>query len=182
MTTNLGASVLADVANKDADVREYRDLLFSDLAISLSPEFLGRLTEIVPFQPLSNKILTDIAMMRIKELSQRIYRKHGVRLRLVNETYELPDGFLQTSFTVNKVLAYLVADRVKKDANNGGGRAVARRIESEVASVVAEFLNKHPNAYKSFDYISLSVEGKMVLDDRFDAEGSARIKVTPHVK
>lgn len=182
MTTNLGASVLADVANKDADVREYRDLLFSDLAISLSPEFLGRLTEIVPFQPLSNKILTDIAMMRIKELNQRIYRKHGVRLQLVNETYELPDGFLQTSFTVNKVLAYLVADRVKRDANNGGGRAVARRIESEVASVVAAFLNKHPNAYKSFDYISLSVEGKMVLDDRFDAEGSARIKVTPHAK
>lgn len=182
MTTNLGASVLADVANKDADVREYRDLLFSDLAISLSPEFLGRLTEIVPFQPLSNKILTDIAMMRIKELNQRIYRKHGVRLQLVNETYELPDGFLQTSFTVNKVLAYLVADRVKKDANNGGGRAVARRIESEVASVVAAFLNKHPNAYKSFDYISLSVEGKMVLDDRFDAEGSAHIKVTPHAK
>ena len=182
MTTNLGASVLADVANKDADVREYRDLLFSDLAISLSPEFLGRLTEIVPFQPLSNKILTDIAMMRIKELNQRIYRKHGIRLQLVNETYELPDGFLQTSFTVNKVLAYLVADRVKRDANNGGGRAVARRIESEVASVVAAFLNKHPNAYKSFDYISLSVEGKMVLDDRFDAEGSARIKVTPHAK
>lgn len=182
MTTNLGASVLADVANKDADVREYRDLLFSDLAITLSPEFLGRLTEIVPFQPLSNKILTEIAMMRIKELNQRIYRKHGVRLRLVDEMYELPDGFLQTSFTVNKVLAYLVADRVKKDANNGGGRAVARRIESEVASVVAAFLNKHPNAYKSFDYISLSVEGKMVLDDRFDAEGSARIKVTPHVK
>lgn len=182
MTTNLGASVLADVANKDADVREYRDLLFSDLAITLSPEFLGRLTEIVPFQPLSNKILTDIAMMRIKELNQRIYRKHGVRLQLVNETYELPDGFLQTSFTVNKVLAYLVADRVKKDANNGGGRAVARRIESEVASVVAAFLNKHPNAYKSFDYISLSVEGKMVLDDRFDAEGSAHIKVTPHAK
>lgn len=182
MTTNLGASVLADVANKDADVREYRDLLFSDLAISLSPEFLGRLTEIVPFQPLSNKILTDIAMMRIKELNQRIYCKHGVRLQLVNETYELPDGFLQTSFTVNKVLAYLVADRVKKDANNGGGRAVARRIESEVASVVAAFLNKHPNAYKSFDYISLSVEGKMVLDDRFDAEGSAHIKVTPHAK
>lgn len=182
MTTNLGASVLADVANKDADVREYRDLLFSDLAISLSPEFLGRLTEIVPFQPLSNKILTDIAMMRIKELNQRIYRKHGIRLQLANETYELPDGFLQTSFTVNKVLAYLVADRVKRDANNGGGRAVARRIESEVASVVAAFLNKHPNAYKSFDYISLSVEGKMVLDDRFDAEGSARIKVTPHAK
>lgn len=182
MTTNLGAGVLADVANKDADVREYRDLLFSDLAITLSPEFLGRLTEIVPFQPLSNKILTDIAMMRIKELNQRIYRKHGVRLQLVNETYELPDGFLQTSFTVNKVLAYLVADRVKRDANNGGGRAVARRIESEVASVVAAFLNKHPNAYKSFDYISLSVEGKMVLDDRFDAEGSARIKVTPHAK
>lgn len=182
MTTNLGASVLADVANKDADVREYQALLFSELAVTLSPEFLGRLSAIVPFQPLSNKILTDIATLRINELSRRIRAKYGVTIKLASEKYRIPDGFRHTTFDVNKVLAYLVTDHVKKDANNGGGRAVARRIESELASAVASEINKHDNVRELYDYFKVSVSGKMVLDDIYDAEGSAHITVTPHLR
>ena len=179
MTTNLGANVLADVANKDADVREYQALLFSELAVTLSPEFLGRLSAIVPFQPLDNKVLTEIALLRLNELSHRIYAKFGVSLILDKTKYTLPNGFTKTKFNVNKVLAYLVADRVKKDANNGGGRAIARRIDSEVASAVATALNKASIDGVKYDSFVLSVEGKMVLDDRYDAQGTAYIKVTP---
>lgn len=182
MTTNLGAGVLADVANKDADVREYQELLFSELAITLSPEFLGRLSAIVPFQPLNNRVLTEIALLRVNELSKRIYRRYGVSLKLAKEDYDLPDGFLQSSFRVNKVLAYLVADHIKKDANNGGGRAVARRIESEVASVIATELNHNSNIRERYDHFILSIEGVMVLDNRYDARGTAHIKVTPHLR
>ena len=182
MTTNLGANVLADVANKDADVREYQALLFSELAVTLSPEFLGRLSAIVPFQPLSNKILAEIANLRIRELNRRIKAKYGVGIRLAPEKYEIPDGFRQKTFSINKVLAYLVTDHVKKDANNGGGRAIARRIESELASVVASEINKVDNVREKYDYFKISVSGKMVLDDVYDANGSAHITVTPHLR
>lgn len=182
MTTNLGAGVLADVANKDGDVRDYQQLLFSELAVTLSPEFLGRLSAIVPFQPLSRKILAEIAQLRLDELNRRVYSKYGITLKLNPETYSLPDGYRQTVFKVNKVLAYIVADRVIVNANNGGGRAVSRRIDSELSSVVASILNKHNRPRLKYDYFELKVEGKMVLDDIFDAQGSAHITVTPHLR
>lgn len=180
MTTNLGATVLKDIADNEGDVNEYKKLLFSELAVTLKPEFLGRLTEIVPFKPLGNQTLTQIADLRIKELSNRIYRKFGVIIKLSSQTIDIPDGYETRNFTVNKVLAYIVADKVVRNANSGGGRAVARRIESEVASQIATFLNKTPHVHKTYDYLTLSIHGKMVIEDAFDKNGSAGIKVTPH--
>lgn len=180
MTTNLGATVLKDIADNEGNVNEYKRLLFAELAVSLKPEFLGRLTEIVPFQPLGNQTLTQIADLRIKDLSNRTYRKFGVKIKLSSQTIDLPDGYETRDFKANKVLAYIVADKVVRNANSGGGRAVARRIESEVASQVATFLNKNPHAYKKYDYLTLSIQGKMVIEDVYDKNGSASIKVTPH--
>lgn len=182
MTTNLGASTLADVANKDADAREYEELLFSELSITLKPEFLGRLSAIVPFQPLSNKTLVEIAELRFKELNRRIYQKYGIQLRLSPKKQELGDGYRQEIFEANRVLAYIVTDKVVRNANNGGGRAVSRRIEQEVASAVSDFVNKHPRPHLKYDYLVLEVSGKMVLDDMYDSEGSAHLVVRPHKK
>ena len=179
MTTNLGAGTLNYVANNDSDVRQYQPLLFADLSVDLSPEFLGRLSAIVPFQPLSNHILIQIAQLRITELSKRIRAKYGIPISLSGEKYTIPDGYSMDSFSTNKVLGYIVVDHVVKNANNGGGRSVARRIESEIASSVATWLNTHPKAYKTYSEIRLSVEGKMVLDDKFDSEGTAHIKIEP---
>ena len=179
MTSNLGAETLKNIAENDGDVSDYTKLLMSDLQINLSPEFLGRLSAVVPFQPLGNGTLAEIAEIRFKDLDRRIYTKYGIRLVLKKEDYELPDGYSQGTVTVNKVLAYIVANGVERSSNNGGGRLIARRIEQEVAAVVSEYINKHPNPKESILGLQVSVTGKMILDDRYDSEGSARLQVSP---
>lgn len=182
MTTNLGAETIGSAANRDDDVREVKSLLFAELAITLAPEFLGRISAIVPFQPLSNQVLAEITKLRFAELNKRTYRKYGVKLKMGPEQFELMDGFKSTTFKTPKLVAYLVADHVKKDANAGGGRAIANRMYEEVAPKVAALVKNTSKPHLKYDYLEVSVTGKLVLENKYDAEGTAEIQVKPHVR
>lgn len=172
MTSNLGVDTITDAASNDADVRQYQRLLFSELALQLRPEFLGRISAIVPFTSLSPKTLVSITRIHMAKL-QKMLKSKGVQLAFESEKSSFIDVFYNETVTTYRLFDYLVRDNVSKDPNQGGGRALNNRINAEVIAPIASLLNRDP----SVSVISIGVSGKMVSDDLFDSRGNAHVVV-----
>jgi ATP-dependent Clp protease ATP-binding subunit ClpB len=69
MTSNIGSQLLID-SPLDRDERLHEALLEV-----FKPEFLNRIDEQVVFNPISEKVLQEIALVRLDELKQRLQRK-----------------------------------------------------------------------------------------------------------
>jgi ATP-dependent Clp protease ATP-binding subunit ClpC len=93
LTSNLGASAGATdergffgfgPQEKDSDSDAFRDELISEL----SPAFVGRITRICRFQPLSRPALRQVASKFVSQISQRL-REHQVTLELTDDAYDV---------------------------------------------------------------------------------------------
>ena len=121
------------------------------------PELLGRIDCIVPFQPLSEQTMKDIVRMKLQKLRRDILQKHGIKVGVQE-----------------KVIRYLVEDNLDTDSDSGGARTVVAKLESEVTTKIAKFINQNPGVYK----IKVSVEGRLAADDVNKLISDAYIEVS----
>lgn len=170
MTTNAGNEIYKNIAQYNADdegmgnwIKDYTNLIRKSLTETTGgnkfpPELLGRVTPI-PFQPLSINTQYEIARMQLKELRNRVRQQHGCNLVIAN-----------------RVLDYIVKDNLSVDADSGGARAVMAKLDSEVISEVARFLNTNPGCYQA----RIDVEGVMASEDKNRRVSKAKVVVKPY--
>lgn len=162
ITTNVASEVYSSALdyadNDDKGLESYNRVIQKALLNSpvFSPELINRVDMIIPFKPLSRESLMKIAKKRIGELRNLIARKHNI----VVHFDEL-------------IINYLILENLDTSTNGGGGRSIKRRIDDEITSKLAEFLNLYP----SIRNVSVMVEGKMRSTDKKERTGNARIIV-----
>lgn len=83
-TSNIGSEYIADFFEEGGQLPSGRELL-EKLSGYFRPEFLGRLTEIVPFAPVSEEVLLRIFEIHLGELLQATCRK-GISVEVEAKT------------------------------------------------------------------------------------------------
>ena len=168
LTTNAGSEIYKTIAQYGASdegseriAKKYDSLIRRSLSETsgdnrFPPELIGRIDVMVPFQPLSRATMGNIVKMKLRKLKDQVRSRHGVEL------------------VVNKdVIRYLVEDNLSTDSDAGGARVVMSKLESEVTTNVARFINEHPFVSR----IGVKVEGDMAIDNKNQLESRAYIKV-----
>ena len=169
MTTNAASEIYRNIAQYNVDdrgsgkqMRKYQKLIRRSIMSTTGenkfpPELLGRIDVIVPFQPLSEDTMKRIVLNKIRDLQKDVMCKHNVKLDVSK-----------------KVIKYLVEEHGDTDSDAGGARAVISRLESDVTTEVARYINLHPRA----KYIAVRVEGEMAVDNKLQLESNAYISVS----
>lgn len=168
LTTNAGSEIYKTISQYSSDdngsekiAKKYDRLIKRSLSETsgdnrFPPELIGRIDVMVPFQPLSRETMANIVRMKLRSLKQSVRERHGVELRI--------DG---------KVVKYLVEDNLSTDSDSGGARVVMSKLESEVTTSVARFINEHRYVTR----IGVKVDGEMAVDNKNKLESEACIKV-----
>lgn len=168
LTTNAGSEIYQTIAQYGVDdtgsgqvMKKYNKLIRESISSTTGdnkfpPELLGRIDTIVPFQPLSESTMKKIVEMKLLKLKDEVQRKHNVSLKIQE-----------------KVVRYLVEDNLDTDSNSGGARKVMSKLESDVTTAIARFINAHPNVRT----IGVKVEGELAADHKDKLESEAYIKV-----
>lgn len=166
MTTNAGSEVFDDINNYAVDDegsgRELEDFLkIIETSIrdtkGFPPELLGRIDEIVPFQPLSLKTKAKIAKKELLRLRNDVMRKHGVHLRVDD-----------------RVLTYLSVDMSENEAKAGGARETVRAVNKGVKTDVAQFINEHPD----IKHVQVAIVGQMRAENKRLRKSRAKVVVS----
>lgn len=168
LTTNAGSEIYKTIAQYGASdegseriAKKYDSLIRRSLSETsgdnrFPPELIGRIDVMVPFQPLSRATMGNIVKMKLRKLKDQVRSRHGVEL------------------VINKdVIRYLVDDNLSTDSDAGGARVVMSKLESEVTTNVARFINEHPFVSR----IGVKVDGDMAIDNKNQLESRAYIKV-----
>lgn len=173
MTTNAGSEIYKDIAQYAQDdrgsgelLKKYNKLIRSSISSTTGsnrfpPELLGRIDAIVPFQPLSEATQRQIITNKLHDLQDEVAAKHGVQIDISR-----------------KVVDYIVKDNLDSDSDSGGARAAISKLESEVTTAVAAFINE----YKGIDHIVVKVKGDMAFEHKGMLESKAIISVQPVAK
>lgn len=168
LTTNAGTEIYKTIAQYESDdsgdgsfLARYdrlirRSLTASTGGVKFPPELLGRIDCIVPFQPLSYKTMRAICNLRLKELRRRLLDKHGVDISVEE-----------------RVVTYLVEDSLTNDSDAGGARAVMSKLESEVTTGIARFINLHPDIRN----IHVEIEGQLASENKNLIKSDACVKI-----
>lgn len=163
ITTNAGSEIYESIAHyvDDEDgskgLSDYTKVIRASLMAdpSFPPELLNRIDSVISFQPLGPKTMESIARRELLKLKEKIYKKHGVQVEITED-----------------VVSYLVYENLDKDTDNGGARGVVRRLNFEVASAVARYINLY-NASK----VGVRIAGKMAYRDKTLLKSDARVEV-----
>lgn len=168
LTTNAGSEIYKTISQYASDdtgsgkeMKKYDKLIRQSISSTTGdnrfpPELLGRIDTIVPFQPLSEETKKKIVSNKLEKLVQEVAFKHNIQL-----SYE------------QKVIQYIVEDNLDTDSDSGGARGAIAKLEAEVTTAVARFINKYPNAYR----IKLVVKGQMMSENKNQLESSAYIAI-----
>lgn len=148
MTTNAGSEIFETISNyatdDTGDGRAIKDFI-KNIHTSIKnkgfpPELLGRVDEIVPFQPLSETTQDRIITKKLKDVASEVYARHGVVMHCSH-----------------KVMEFLLVDQVEESAESGGARGAVRSLQREVVTEVATFINTYPEVRD----IYVDVDGQM---------------------
>lgn len=170
LTTNAGSEIYKTIAQygesnseKDMEIiaKKYDKLIRRSLSETsgdnrFPPELIGRIDVMVPFQPLSRDTMSNIVKMKLRKLKEQVRARHGVHLVIDKD-----------------VIRYLVEDNLSTDSDSGGARIVMSKLETEVTTNVARYINEHPFASR----IAVKVGGDMAIDNKRQLESRASIKV-----
>ena len=170
LTTNAGSEIYKTIAqygesNSEKDMaiiaKKYDKLIRRSLSETsgdnrFPPELIGRIDVMVPFQPLSRETMGNIVIMKLRKLKAQVKARHGVQLVIDKD-----------------VVRYLVEDNLSTDSDSGGARIVMSKLETEVTTNVARYINEHPFASR----IAVKVDGDMAIDNKRQLESKASIKV-----
>lgn len=172
LTTNAGSEIYKNIAQYNVDdtgggsqMKKYNKLIRASISGTTGdnrfpPELLGRIDAIIPFQPLSEETMKKICIAKLKKLNEEVAKKHNVTVHFEN-----------------RVVRYLVEENLDTDSDAGGARAVVSKLESEVTTAVARFINTSPNVSS----IVVKVEGDMAIENKNQLESKAYISVEPYV-
>ncbi len=80
MTSNLGSDIIGDAKDK----KETEQKVWERLHSHFKPEFLNRLDSVVIYNPLSPKVLVEIAKNQLEEVQSRI-RENGIELKITDD-------------------------------------------------------------------------------------------------
>jgi ATP-dependent Clp protease ATP-binding subunit ClpA len=92
-TSNIGSTYVAEQFNKGGIPSSNR--LLETMGDHFRPEFLGRLTEIIPFAPMNGKTVQNILRIQLESLYQTL-EKQGIRLSIEEKAFE---QLAQSGFT-----------------------------------------------------------------------------------
>lgn len=171
VTTNAGSEIYQNISQYNVDdtgsgkmMEKYEKLIQSSIKGTTGggkfpPELLGRIDCLVPFQPLSLETMKKICISKLNKLRDEVQMKHHIVMQ-----YE------------KRVVQYVVVDKMTTDSDSGGARAVVSRIEKEITTEVARFVNSHPNYDGKTMYVC--VKGKLASEDKNQLETDAHIVVS----
>lgn len=171
ITTNAGSEIYKTISQYQVDdtgsgklLQKYEALIRESIRTTTGgnkfpPELLGRIDCIVPFQPLSEHTMGLICQTRLNELREKVMRIHNVRINWDN-----------------RIVKYLVQDKMTTDADAGGARGVISRIEKEVTVEVARFINENPHL-RNGRQIWVGVEGVLAVEDKNRKDSAGRVYV-----
>lgn len=169
MTTNAGSEIYETISQYNVDdTGSGKELMerMKEIRRSISttqgegkfpPELLGRIDAIVPFQPLSRETQRKVVFNKLRQMVQEVMSKHGVRVKVSD-----------------RVVSYLVDDKVETDSNAGGARAAIAKMTSEVTTEVAAFINAHPGER----VIRIDIIGTMRNEDKVLLKSDAYVEVS----
>lgn len=170
MTTNVGNEIYKHIAQYHSDssgsgdaFAHFDKLIRRSITATAGdgkfpPELLGRIDTIVPFQPLNDDTMKKIVRNRLIKLENLVKDRYNVVMKYHN---------------VNDIIDYLVLDKVDTNSDAGGARSVVSKVESEVYTAVAEFINANPNVKT----IGLKREGDASYTDKTRLKSTAYIAV-----
>lgn len=168
LTTNSGSEVFRTIAQYNVDdtgsgtqMARYNKLIRSSITATnesnkFPPELLGRIDCLVPFQPLSSSTMEQIILMKLRKLKADVLQKHNVRLNVGK-----------------KLIRYIVYDNLDTDSDSGGARAAVSKLESEVTTALARYINAHPGCPE----MSIVVRGEMACDHEDMLESKAHVEI-----
>lgn len=135
MTTNVGSEVYKNIAqyaqddNGSGGMFDYVKVIQASLRNSQSfpTELINRIDVPISFQPLSPKTQERILNMKLNRFKDLVKEKHGVTLVIKKNVRD-----------------YLIYENLDNDTDNGGARGVVRRMNLELISSTARYINTHP--------------------------------------
>ena len=129
ITTNVGSEMYRDHKAFSGQKEINTNGIYGSLKNSpkFAPEVLGRIDEIVPFVPLSDDVMMDIA---IKELMRNVSIVE-TKKRIIHIS---PD-----------IIPYVVIDKTSRDTDNGGARDAKRQVRNLVMQKIATYLGDNPD-------------------------------------
>lgn len=162
-TTNAGAGSFSNAVhyiNEEDGLAQYVPMIERSIMAheSFPIELFNRIDKAIPFMPLLPDVKRQIIEAKLRELYIEARRRHGIRIEM--------DA---------RVMEYLNHNVVKKDTSDGGARGAIRAINDEVATAMAEFINKNPTVRS----IKVNVEGVLRSEDVTTNTTDARVVVSP---
>ncbi|PRR77137.1 Chaperone protein ClpB [Clostridium liquoris] len=88
MTSNIGSSYLLENSSTTGIDENIRNRVMNDLKSRFKPEFLNRLDDIIMFKPLTNKEITKIIDIFLKDINNRL-KDRNISLVVTEEAKEL---------------------------------------------------------------------------------------------
>lgn len=176
VTTNAGSEIYKNISQYGVDdtgsgkaLEKYESLIRDSIKGTTGggkfpPELLGRIDCLVPFQPLSEKTMATICLMKLNKLRDDIMKKHRIKVE-----YE------------KRVIPYIVQDKMTTDSDAGGARGVVSRIEREVTTELSRYINAHPEMRTGGRTVYVCVDGELVVENknRLVTDAHIVIKDTP---
>lgn len=163
-TTNVGSEIYKQISNYNDDVdgssgmydyvKVIRAALIGD--DTFPSELVNRFDSMIAFNDLKPETLNRIIRNKVGQLIREVYDKHNVTLT-VTET----------------IIDYLLYENIDKDTDAGGARGVIRRLNLELTSMVARYINIHPDEKR----IAAKIEGKMASKSKTQLKSKAKIVV-----
>lgn len=112
MTSNAGASDSQKRGIGFGNENFNSDNMSKALADSFAPEFRGRLSSIVEFNPLSKEIYADIVNKELGKISSRIYDKRKVNVKYTDDVVEFICNNVDTSKSGARDIESYIKDNV----------------------------------------------------------------------
>ena len=171
ITTNAGSEIYKTIAQYAADdagsgkvLEKYESLIKESIksqgGTKFPPELLGRIDCLVPFQPLSEKTMAGICEMKLDKLRKTIDKKHDLKVNYSND-----------------LVRYIVRDRMSTDSDAGGARGVVGRIDREITTALARYINKNRDKLRSGSNIYVCVIGELAADHKTKLESEVNIVI-----
>ena len=166
MTTNVGEDAIGNYSDRQMDEQEIAEAI-KDMektvqealrnAVNFPQAFLGRISAIVPFAPLTENTLRKIATRSLLTMKSKIESAQPVRLHL----------------DLDELLTFVLQEKTDLAASAGGARQIAKIVEQQVRNKVAApiVLNRKLNRFH------VTMSGETVTGDSRRRKSRAYVKV-----
>ena len=141
-------------------------------ATGMSPEFITRFDNMVPFLTLDKETLIRIARRQLEDLLHTIYTKKGIRVTLPPDKDWSASG---TQIVSDAISMYIVIERMsdETDAGKNGAREIRKVIKSEILSRIIRTYFEYPNI-KEFE-LDTNGQTRFEITDSASQEGLIRV-------